>query len=58
MKKFLTALCILLVAFIGGLIVYAAVHETIPAGYVGYVYDRTASAEEGWSSECYLSGIR
>lgn len=46
MKKFLTALCLLLVAFVGGLIIYAAVHETIPAGYVGYVYDRTASGDD------------
>lgn len=25
---------------------YAVTHETIPAGYVGYVYDRTATAED------------
>lgn len=46
MKKFLTALVTLLVCLIGGIILYAATHETIPAGFVGYVYDRTATAKD------------
>jgi len=46
MKKFITALTICLAFVIGIIIVYAATHETIPAGYVGYVYDRTATAED------------
>lgn len=29
-----------------GIIGYALVHETIPAGYVGYVYDRTANEKD------------
>ena len=47
MRKFLTALTVLAVALILGLIGYAAVHVTIPAGYVGYVYDRTATVDDG-----------
>lgn len=46
MKKFLAsfiALCILLVGFF---IVYSATHETIPAGYVGYIYDRNANQDD------------
>ena len=46
MKKFITALCCILVIVVGFIIVYAATHETIPAGYVGYVYDRTAGADD------------
>lgn len=46
MKKFITALSICFVFVIGIIIIYAATHETIPAGYVGYVYDRTATAED------------
>ncbi|MBE6724925.1 MAG: hypothetical protein E7576_06985 [Ruminococcaceae bacterium] len=46
MKKFVTALLILAVYLIGGIIVYASTHETIPAGYVGYIYDRTANAKD------------
>lgn len=46
MKKFITALVLILVCLVGGLIVYAATHETIPAGYVGYVYDRTAGPDD------------
>lgn len=46
MKKFITALVCTLVIVIGVIIVYAATHETIPAGYVGYVYDRTARQDD------------
>ncbi len=42
MKKFCIVLAFVLVVTIAGLIGYAATHETIPAGYVGYVYDRNA----------------
>jgi len=44
MNKFIVALVAVLILVSGGLIVYASTHETIPAGYVGYVYDRNASA--------------
>lgn len=46
MKKFLTALLCTLVIVVGIIVVYAATHETIPAGYVGYVYDRTAGPDD------------
>lgn len=42
MNKFLAVLIALAVILVGVLIIYAVTHETIPAGYVGYVYDRTA----------------
>lgn len=45
MKKFLTVVVLVLVVFIAGLIIYNVTHETIPAGYVGYVYDRNAKGE-------------
>jgi len=44
MKKFITALTVIAVFLIGGIIIYSATHETIPAGFVGYVYDRTAGS--------------
>lgn len=46
MKQFITVLICLLVVVVGVIIVYGATHETIPAGYVGYVYDRTATAND------------
>ena len=46
MKKFVTALVSILVIAVGVIVIYAATHETIPAGYVGYVYDRTAGADD------------
>lgn len=46
MKKFITALVCCVVIVFGIIIIYAATHETIPAGYVGYVYDRTAGADD------------
>ena len=46
MKQFLIALVCILVIVVGIIVIYAATHETIPAGYVGYVYDRTARADD------------
>ena len=46
MKKFITALTVIAVFLIGGIIIYSATHETIPAGFVGYVYDRTAGSAD------------
>lgn len=46
MKKTLTVLSALLVLAIGCIIGYCVTHETIEAGYVGYVYDRTADADD------------
>lgn len=46
MGKFIaafTALCILL---FGGIVIYNVTHETIPAGFVGYVYDRNARQDD------------
>lgn len=45
MKKLITAIVLVLVLAVGGLIIFALTHETIPAGYVGYVYDRNASGD-------------
>lgn len=42
MNKFIASLFALAVILTASLIVYAATHETIPAGYEGYVYDRNA----------------
>ena len=42
MKKFVAALVAAMLVLIGWIIIYGATHETIPAGYVGYVYDRNA----------------
>lgn len=42
MKKVIAAVLAAIVLVICGLIFYVTTHETIPAGYVGYVYDRTA----------------
>ena len=46
MRKFITALTVIAVFLIGGIIIYSATHETIPAGFVGYVYDRTAGSTD------------
>ena len=46
MKKFITALTVIAVFLIGGIIIYSATHETIPAGFVGYIYDRTAGSTD------------
>lgn len=45
MKKLITAIVLVLVLAVGGLIIFTLTHETIPAGYVGYVYDRNASGD-------------
>ena len=41
-RKIVAALAVAVVLLVGGLILYVTTHETIPAGYVGYVYDRNA----------------
>lgn len=46
MKKFIISLVVLIVALIAGIIIYNSTHETIGAGYVGYVYDRSATTED------------
>ena len=46
MNKFIAALVVVAILVTGGLIVYGVTHETIPAGYVGYVYDRNATAND------------
>lgn len=46
MNKFIAALLAMVVLVSGGLIIYGATHETIPAGYVGYVYDRNARDDD------------
>lgn len=46
MKKFVTALICMLVIMLGIVIIYSVTHETIPAGFVGYIYDRTANAQD------------
>lgn len=45
MKKFVAALVAMVVLAVGGLIIFVVTHETIPAGYVGYVYDRQATGD-------------
>ena len=42
MRKVAVAILAVMILFVGALIVYNVTHETIPAGYVGYVYDRNA----------------
>ena len=42
MKKIIAVFVVAAIFAIGGLIGYFVTHETIPAGYVGYVYDRNA----------------
>lgn len=44
--KQMIAVVITVVIALGAIIGYAVTHETIPAGYVGYVYDRTAKPDE------------
>jgi regulator of protease activity HflC (stomatin/prohibitin superfamily) len=46
MKKFVVSLIAIFVFGILGIIAYNVTHETIPAGFVGYVYDRTARADD------------
>ena len=42
MKKVFAAVVLAAFLAIGGIVVFLLTHETIPAGYVGYIYDRTA----------------
>lgn len=42
MKKFIAALVLAIFVAMVCLVVYVTTHETIPAGFVGYVYDRNA----------------
>lgn len=44
--KAIIAIIISVVIVVFGIIGYAVTHETIPAGYVGYVYDRTANEND------------
>lgn len=44
--KGVVAIVVALIITIVGVIGYNVTHETIPAGYVGYVYDRTARADD------------
>lgn len=46
MKKFIAALVLAIFVAMVCLIVYVTTHETIPAGYVGYVYDRNAKGPD------------
>lgn len=46
MKKFVAVLTLAAILAVGFLTVYFVTHETIPAGYVGYVYDRNARGPE------------
>lgn len=46
MRKLFAAVFAIIVLAFGGIIVYATTHETIPAGYVGYVYDRNAKPDK------------
>lgn len=44
--KVLSALVISVIIAIIGIVIFNLTHETIPAGYVGYVYDRNVHADE------------
>jgi regulator of protease activity HflC (stomatin/prohibitin superfamily) len=46
MNKFIAALLVVALILTGSLIVYGVTHETIPAGEVGYVYDRNAKPDD------------
>ena len=46
MKKFIAALVLAIFVAMVCLVVYVTTHETIPAGFVGYVYDRNAKADD------------
>lgn len=47
MKKVIGGVVLAVFVAIIGIVGYILTHETIPAGYVGYVYDRTANEEDG-----------
>lgn len=44
--KAVVAVILAVILAVFGIIGYAVTHETIPAGYVGYVYDRTANEND------------
>lgn len=46
MKAFMSSLIAVILVVIICIIGYNVTHETIPAGYVGYVYDRNAKVED------------
>lgn len=46
MKKFIAIVTLAAIIAACSLTVYFVTHETIPAGYVGYVYDRNAKADD------------
>ena len=46
MQKFIASLIAVAIVAVGCLIGYSVTHETIPAGYVGYVYDRNAKEDD------------
>lgn len=46
MKKFIVSLITMLILLVCGIVLYNITHETIPAGYVGYIYDRNATADD------------
>lgn len=46
MKGFVAVVTAAIVLTLAILVGYSVTHETIPAGYVGYVYDRTAKPDE------------
>ena len=46
MSKFIAVIVAIIVIVTASLIVYNVTHETIPAGYVGYIYDRNAKADD------------
>ena len=45
MKKFVTSVVVAAFFAVAFLVGYLVTHETIPAGYVGYVYDRNAKGD-------------
>jgi len=46
MNKLIATLVLVAILITGGLVTYNVTHETIPAGYVGYVYDRNARKDD------------
>ena len=47
MKKFFGALVLTVFVAICGLVGWVLTHETVPQGYTAYIYDRTATVEDG-----------
>jgi len=46
MNKFIASLIVVAILLVGFLVGYNVTHETIPAGYVGYVYDRNVKQSD------------